>query len=84
MSTSSILFYKNILKEERYKSDVSFPIQFDDPNAGNNAFLNDKWEVKLRHMIELFQVSYYHPNQMCLDFSVKEIVRELDKGNPVS
>ncbi len=84
MSTSSILFYKNVLIEQLYNQDVDFPVQFDNPDAGNHAFLSDKWEVKLRHMIELFQVAYYHPNNTFQHFSVHGVIEEINNGNPVS
>lgn len=89
MSASSVLFYKDILREENYKSDVTRPIQFDAPNAGNGAFLSDKWEVKLRHMIELFQISQKLGYTGCLRSKntmgdiVHEIKFEINKGNPV-
>lgn len=83
MSASSILFYKNILQEERYKADVSTPSQFDKPNAGNGAFLSDKWEVKLRHMIEILQASQNLSGIDQPDFSPTAVAAEIDKGNPV-
>lgn len=84
MSNSSILFYKNILQEERYNTNVNKPKQFNAPNAGEQAFLLDKWEIKLRHMIELFQLSYGLPECTYKEFSASDIAKELDKGNPVS
>lgn len=87
MSTSSILFYKNIMQEERYNESVHVPSQFASPNAGNGAFLSDKWEVKLRHMIELMQISlklnYPAWSREQIGTIVDVIKSEIDKGNPI-
>lgn len=76
MSSSSVLFYTDYLKEEHYDSTVHRPIGFNAPKT------EDYREKKLREMIELLQVSQFALSQPIL--SCHEIVSELDKGNPVT
>lgn len=78
MSFSSILFYKDTLKEYKYDKTAKFPIDFNAPNA------DDKQSKKLREMIELFQVAQSRPQVKYSDFSAADIARELDNGNPVA
>lgn len=82
MSTSSVLFYKNILQEERYNANVHAPFEFDPPDAGNWAFLSDKWEVKLRHMIELFQASDGSNAYVFNDNCIQIMLYELNANRP--
>lgn len=77
MSTSSMLFYKNIMREEKYNSSVHVPCDFDAPDSDFNVN-----EIKLREMIELMQIS------QCLVSGVEmrspaDVAREIDNGNPV-
>ncbi len=75
MSMSSILFYKNVMWEERYGG--TYPLDFDEPDSQT-----DSNEIKLREMIELLQISQdLKPNQP--KFSASAVVRELNMGNPV-
>ncbi|MBQ9617222.1 MAG: Ig-like domain-containing protein, partial [Oscillibacter sp.] len=80
-SSSSVLFYKDILQEENYDPNVHVPHGFRAP-SGNSAY-----DVKLRSMIELMQLSqpfwnetYSAPRQ---DFNPQRIATELDNDNPV-
>ncbi len=82
MSCSSLLFYMNDMHEERYNSNILVPFDFDAPNAGNNAILWDKWEVKLRHMIELFQASGGSKGRYFDDDCIQIMLRELEFGKP--
>lgn len=73
MSTSSVLFYKDVLKEERYNENVHVPYNFESP----------KENVKLRQMIELFQalgstLAWNFNNEI-----VSYIPNQLDYDNPV-
>ena len=77
MSLSSILFYKDVLKEEHYDRNVHYPSQFDKPKT------NDAEDKKLREMIELFQVSQFLPEASEYYFSAPEIAAEIARGNPV-
>ena len=76
MSMSSILFYKNIMQEESYARTI--PKAFDDPDSHT-----DTNEIKLREMIELLQVSRYVSYEIIYEFSAKEVINELNNGNPV-
>lgn len=75
MSSSSILFWKDVLKEENYDRNVSFPFKFSKPK--NNE--------KLRNMIELFQVSQYIEGYDNYEFfnNIELVTEQLDSGNPV-
>ena len=75
MSTSSILFYKDVLKEEKYESNVTRPRKFTKPADTDNR--------KLRDMIELMQVSQFRDDCVQPIFSANVIAKELQKGNPV-
>lgn len=83
MSTSSVLFYKNVLKEENYDKSVSVPKGFDRPNSQLGDFIVDTRDIKLRWMIELFQVTQYLPQFNYSNFSATNIARELSNGTPV-
>jgi len=78
MSVSSVLFYKNIMKEESFDPSVNTPYHFDPPNSN----LIDKNEIKLREMLELFQARGQN-GVYWKEFSIENIVLELDCGNPV-
>lgn len=76
MSASSILFYKNVMKEQNYGVDTisEFPTAIRSQTDIN--------QIKLRKMLELLQISQdldpYEP-----DFSPYAVAKELDCGNPV-
>lgn len=79
-SASSVLFYKDVLQERKYSATADVPHDFKAPNT------NSGYDVKLRSMIELFQVSqtmpgnqsYYQPR-----FNPAAVAAEIDRGNPV-
>ena len=81
MSTSSILFYKNNIQEERYNSSIKTPKSFEEPKTNNTT------DTKLRQMIELMQISQEvaiggesYQNKA---FSASAVAKEIDNGNPV-
>jgi len=74
MSASSILFFKNILKEEQYDPSVNYPRQFGLP----------KYNPKLLHMIEKFTVAQFNNTiNTEYNFNYQDINIELTNGNPV-
>lgn len=54
MSVSSVLYYKDVLKEEKYDKNVHVPNDFNAP-AGNAEY-----DIRFRNMIELLMVSQYN------------------------
>ncbi|MGN0183446.1 MAG: leucine-rich repeat protein [Candidatus Ornithomonoglobus sp.] len=83
MSASSILFYKNYLQEENYNANVHVPVDFDKPDDDEKLLSADAGEIKLRHMIEVMQISHKLSNCVGEIFNAEKIAAELDKGNPV-
>ena len=78
---SSILFYEDILKEERYDPNAIVPSNFGELVNGATVISSHKYK-KLREMIELFQVSQKLSGyNKFRDF--KSLNEELGEGHPV-
>lgn len=84
MSASSILFYKNVLHEEKYDKKVTLPYNFgsNPSNIKKNNISANKYN-KLRQMIELFHVTQHLIVCERPKFSISDVISELDNGNPV-
>lgn len=84
MSASSILFYKDILKEENYDNTVFKPIDFNSPKSNKfNTYdvVKITKDAKLRNMIELFQICQSFIKRPSFDLDV--VVQQLNQGIPV-
>ncbi len=80
MSASSVLFFKDILQEKRYWGSANYPCDLFAPNADETtATEEEQGLVRLRQMIELFQVVLC-PKKT---FNATDVAAEIDKGNPV-
>ena len=77
MCASSTLFFKGKLQTKNYGSPSVYPSALAAPSGGSAS------EIKLREMIELFQVSQKRSDFTTQPFSFDKILKELDNGNPV-